>query len=95
LLIYLGIEEEARCAGYVSSVQLKILLLLFICIAAFSIPAYGVENNKEENFNNETSDQWMPKPPLVLPYKPVFVGPKKYDSTTPNSTSFYPQKISK
>lgn len=36
---------------------------------------------------NDTSDQeWLPKPPLILPYKPVFVGPANYDSTTSNRT---------
>jgi len=45
---------------------------------------------------NDTSDQeWLPKPPLILPYKPVFVGPANYDPTTSNSTLvlFYVMQI--
>ena len=54
--------------------------------AAFSINAPGVIEDDMDS-DNDTSDQdWMPKPPLVLPYKPIFIVPTKYDSTSSNST---------
>ena len=53
--------------------------------AAFSISPPGVIESPPDSDNESFVQDWIPKPPLVLPYKPVFIGPVKYDPTTSNS----------
>ena len=52
--------------------------------AAFSVTPHGVIEDSMDD-DNDTSDQsWVPKPPLILPYKSVFAGPPGHDQTTSN-----------
>ncbi len=53
--------------------------------AAFSITPPGVIEDDMDSYNDTSDQEWIPKPPLILPYKPVFVGPTNYDPTTSNS----------
>ncbi|XP_046452961.1 uncharacterized protein LOC124200702 isoform X3 [Daphnia pulex] len=52
--------------------------------AAFSITPPGVIEDDMDSYNDTSDQEWLPKPPLILPYKPVFVGPANYDPTTSN-----------
>jgi hypothetical protein len=63
--------------------------------AAFSITPPGVIEDDMDSYNDTSDQEWLPKPPLILPYKPVFVGPANYDPTTSNSTLvlFYVMQI--
>lgn len=57
--------------------------------AAFSITPPGVIEDDMDSYNDTSDQEWIPKPPLMLPYKPVFVGPPNYDPTTSNSMNDY------
>ncbi|XP_059351285.1 axotactin-like isoform X3 [Daphnia carinata] len=52
--------------------------------AAFSVTPPGVVEDDMDSYNDTSDEEWRPKPPLILPYKPVFVGPANYDPTTSN-----------
>lgn len=57
--------------------------------AAFSVTPPGVVEDDMDSYNDTSDEEWLPKPPLILPYKPVFVGPANYDPTTSNSVFSY------
>lgn len=52
--------------------------------AAFSITPHGVIEDSMDDDNDTSDPSWAPKPPMIIPYKSVFVGPRVNDPTSSN-----------